>query len=495
MDLALQSNWRLVVPCAVLGATGLYVFVSNARFALKYKGKKLPPVYKGGFQLPILGAVTQFLWDPLAMARRAEAEVGDIFTVIICGQRLTFMSGPEAQEKFCKANDDQLSQQEAYRFSVPLFGEGVVYDADMPTRKEQFKFVTNSLHTTALNQYVPQMVEEAEQYFAQWGPSGEVDIYKALSELIIQTASRCLMGAEIRGRLFKEVSELYATLDKGCLPVSFFAPYLPIPAHWNRDKARAQMVKLFQGIIEERRRENRKGDDVLQVFMDATYTNEGRRGQRLSTNEVTGLMIALLFAGQHTSSVTSSWTGLYLLHHTHLLPELLEEQKKAGALDGNSIRGMQLLHGCVSEALRLQPPLIFVMRKVLKQEKPNQEFQFNGYTVPEGDIIFVSPSLAGRRKEVWSNPDAYDPHRFLEPRIEHHPKAYPNAWLGFGGGRHRCIGENFAYMQIKTIWSYLLRNFEMEAVGELPKPNYEALVVGPTPPCIIKYKRRATPLC
>ncbi len=51
-------------------------------------------------------------------------------------------------------------------------------------------------------------------------------------------------------------------------------------------------------------------------------------------------------------------------------------------------------------------------------------------------------------------------------------------WLGFGAGRHACMGENFAYLQIKTIWSVLLRDFDLELVGELPKPDYTAMVVG-----------------
>ena len=56
-------------------------------------------------------------------------------------------------------------------------------------------------------------------------------------------------------------------------------------------------------------------------------------------------------------------------------------------------------------------------------------------------------------------------HRWLEPREEH--RKYQHGWIGFGGGRHRCIGENFAYVQIKTIWAYLIRNFDMDLIGQL----------------------------
>ena len=94
---------------------------------------------------------------------------------------------------------------------------------------------------------------------------------------------------------------------------------------------------------------------------------------------------------------------------------------------------------------------------------------------------------------VYKDPDTYNPER-EDPELV---KKY--SYLGFGGGRHACMvrkprycccvcflgtehllqqGENFAYLQIKTIWSVLLRNFDMEVAGPLPKPDYKAMVVG-----------------
>ena len=58
--------------------------------------------------------------------------------------------------------------------------------------------------------------------------------------------------------------------------------------------------------------------------------------------------------------------------------------------------------------------------------------------------------MSGRRADVFANVDAFDPDRFLPPREEQREGTH--TWLSFGGGRHRCIGENFAYTQIKTIW-------------------------------------------
>lgn len=93
--------------------------------------------------------------------------------------------------------------------------------------------------------------------------------------------------------------------------------------------------------------------------------------------------------------------------------------------------------------------------------------------------------------EIYAQPDKWDPARFLPPREE--DKVAPYSFLGFGAGRHGCMGEGFAYVQVKTIWSVLMRTFEMEAVDKaMLAINYEALVVGPyLGTCKMRYRTKA----
>jgi NADPH-ferrihemoprotein reductase len=62
--------------------------------------------------------------------------------------------------------------------------------------------------------------------------------------------------------------------------------------------------------------------------------------------------------------------------------------------------------------------------------------------------------------------------------------------LSFGGGAHMCSGRRFGYLQVSTIWSILLRDFELEMVTPLPKPAYNDMVVGPDAPIMMRYKRK-----
>lgn len=435
--------------------------------------------------LPVLGPIVAFLKNPYALATRSYKKYGEVFTIKMLHKRLTFLVGPDACEHFFKATDEQLSQNEVYMFSVEIFGKGVVYDVEPSVRLEQIRLISGALRGDQLKSYVAAMRMEAEQYFeAKWGAQGTIDLRESLSELIILTAARCLMGPEIRENLFDKVSYLFKKLDEGLLPITFFFPKFPIAAHRERDHAREEMVLLFKDIMTKRlENPDRQYNDVLDVFMKATYKD----GRRLTEQEIAGLMIALLFAGQHTSSITSSWTGLQLLrpeNAKHLAAVLAEQDaimaEYGDHLDYDVLERMSRLYVSIKEALRLNPPLPFVMRAC------KQAFQVGEYVVPEGDLIFVSPPLSHRVERVYKNAETYDPERFLEPRKEDRQRF---SWAGFGGGRHACLGENFAYVQIKTIWTVLLRKYTMKLADPYPEPDWTALVVG-NKPCRISYALR-----
>jgi sterol 14-demethylase len=274
-------------------------------------------------------------------------------------------------------------------------------------------------------------------------------------------------------------------------PLSFFFPYAPTEAHRLRDSARTEMVNIFSKVIQARREkgvDSSENTDILQIFIDMEYKD----GTKLSNDEIVGLLIALLFAGQHTSSITSTWTAMFLIHNPRCLEEVLKEQKEVlGSintgveLDFDSVGKMEYLQNCVKESLRMFPPLIMLMRMAMQ----DIETTLGGkkYTIPKGDIVVTSPAVASRMDTVFTNPNTFEPERFNADRPE---TKVPYAYLGFGGGMHACMGQQFGLLQVKTIVSILLRNFKIEPIDTaFPEPDYTAMVVGPKNHCMVRYTK------
>jgi sterol 14-demethylase len=438
---------------------------------------------RGG--LPLLGHALAFGRNPVELLQRGRDRFGDVFSFRLLGSRVAVLTGPEAHEAYFRAGDDTLNAKAAYRFTVPIFGPGIAYDASPQRMDDQIGFFIHALGEQRLRTYVGYINEEVESYLDRWGDQGEVDLLDVTNELTTFIASRCLIGREFRQNVSAEFARLYHDLEGGINLLAFFWPHLPLPSFRRRDRARVRMAEIIGKIIAERRARGVVEEDFLQTLMTARYSD----GEALTDDAITGMLLSLIFAGQHTSSVQAAWAGIELLRHPEHLATVLEEQQAVTAgrpeLTYDALQEMDCLERAIQESERLHPPLVMMMRKVLG------DFRYKDYVIPAGWLVMISPAVAHRIPEVFADPDRYDPDRFGPGRQEHRRAKY--AIITFGGGRHGCIGMTFAYLQVKAIWSVLLRRFDLKLLDERAEPNYRTFVVGPRPPCRVRYRRKQRP--
>jgi sterol 14-demethylase len=438
------------------------------------------PRLAGG--LPFFGHAIEFHRNPVGLIQRGRARYGDLFSFPLFGKLVNVLTGAAGNEAFFRAPDSILSPKEAYQFTVPIFGEGVAYDTSSEMMDAQLRMVHPALRDEKMQSYAHFIAAEVEAMLDSWGEAGEFDLLSTLNELTIRTAGRCLIGAEFGMGLHAEFARLYHDLEGGINMVAFFAPHLPLPAMLRRDRARAKVVKLMGRVIAARRASKQTTDD----FLDALMAAHNPDGSALSNDTITGLLLTLLFAGQHTSAVLATWTGILLLQNPQWLPALQQEQQVTVGARGMSLavlKQLVRLEHCIKETERLHPPLIMLMRTVL------QDFNFQGHKLPKGTLAMVSPAVSHRIAGTFSHPDRYDPDRFAPPREE--DRRAPYSLIGFGGGKHRCIGLAFAYNQVKVIWTILLRRYDFTLASQNQRPNYATFVVGPRQPCVVRYRRRA----
>lgn len=440
----------------------------------------LPPLLPGG--VPFLGHAYDFWSRPVDLLRRGQEQFGDVWSLRLAGQRATVLTGPEGNEAFFRAPDRVLSARECYQFTVPVFGPGVAYDVPPEEMDRQLSFVHPALSEKRLRTYVQVMVDETERYLATWGDAGERDLFTSTQDLTLFIATRCLLGEEIRRHFSTEFARLYHDLDGGMTVLAYFLPHAPLPAFRRRDRARRAVYDLLARIMDARRRsENPSHEDFLSTLM--AFRDE--HDAPLPDAVIVGLLLTLVFAGQHTSAVLAAWCGILLHQHARCLPPILDEQRRelaGGAITYESLRRLVVLERAVKETERLRPPLVMLLRTVL------QPLRVNGYELPTGSLAVASPAVSHRLRRLYAEPDRFDPDRFAPPREE--DRKAPYALIGFGGGKHRCIGMLFAYQQIKVIWSMILQRYDIQLTERDYRPDYRTLVVGPQQPCRIHYKRR-----
>jgi sterol 14alpha-demethylase len=441
------------------------------------RGRPLPRVSGG---LPLLGHMVPFVRTTVELLERARMECGDVAAFDVGPKKMVLLTGPQASEAFFRAADDVLNPSEAYKMMVPVFGKDVVYDAPPAKMAEQFAMLLPCLQDRRMRSYGDIIANEVERSLEGWGDTGVLDMYEYTKVLTNFTSSTCLLGREFREDMTDQFASVYADLERGITPLAYLNAYLPIPSFRRRDKARAQLVGMIGAMIEARRRTSREGEDFLQILMDTKY----KTGERLSEHEITGLLLAAMFAGHHTSAVTAAWMMLELARHPHLYKSVQDELFRVYGPDAKvtyqSLREVPVTEGCVKETLRLHPPLFMLLRVAMT------EWQYDGYVMPKGTNLIASPTVTHRIPALFKDPDRFDPDRYGPGREE---DKRPFAFQAFGGGAHKCLGIAFALLQIKTIFAVLMRRFEFSSFGDPLASDFHGVVIGPKQPCRVRYRR------
>jgi len=196
----------------------------------------------------------------------------------------------------------------------------------------------------------------------------------------------------------------------------------------------------------------------------------------------------MMFAGHHTTSGTAAWTLIELLRNPEWIQRCVDEQDSLADegqdVSYHALREIPVLEAAIKETLRLHPPLILLLRVA------KVPLDVGGYRIEPGQLVGASPAISNRIAESFADPDQFDPGRYVEPRQEDLDN--PWNWIPFGAGRHRCVGAAFAMMQLKAIFSVLLRDwtFTLAQPPETYRNDHSKMVVQLQTPCAAHYRRR-----
>ncbi|KAL2866788.1 cytochrome P450 [Aspergillus lucknowensis] len=502
------SIWAL----SGIGLLALLVFavVVNVLQQILFKNPNEPPLVFHWF--PFIGSTISYGIDPYKFFFDCRAKYGDIYTFILLGKKTTVYLGTKGNDFILNGKLRDVCAEEVYSpLTTPVFGRDVVYDCPNAKLMEQKKFVKYGLTTEALRSYVRLITAEVED-FAQKSPvfqgtKGVFDVSKTVAEITIYTASRSLQGKEVRDRFDSTFAELYHDLDMGFAPINFMLPHAPLPHNRKRDAAQRKMTETYMEIIKERREAGGKRDseDMVWNLMSCVYKN----GVPLPDQEIAHMMIAILMAGQHSSSSTLSWILLRLARHPKIVEELYQEQVEVLGSDMHltydDLQKLELHSKVIKETLRIHAPIHSIIRAV----KNPMPVPGTSYVIPTSHNVLSSPGVTARSEEFFPDPLKWDPHRWDgnaiantsedEEKIDYGyglvSKGTNSPYLPFGAGRHRCIGEQFAYVQLTTITAALVRLFKFSTVSEsdalrIPDTDYSSLFSRPAGKSYAQYEKR-----
>jgi cytochrome P450 len=277
-------------------------------------------------------------------------------------------------------------------------------------------------------------------------------------------------------------------LDLLTQPQTLLFPLLLGPERLSRfgpfQKMHARVDELIYAEIAERRTAGgaEQRDDILSLLLQATHESDG---SPMSDREIRDELLTLLVAGHETTATALAWAVERLIRHPDKLARLTEEVA-AGE--------KAYLDAVVTETLRLRPVISLVARRL------TEPVEIGGWQLPAGVTVAPSIYLVHRRPDVYPDPEAFRPERFLDQA----PGTY--TWIPFGGGVRRCVGGAFAHFEMQAVLAELVKRRQLaparpesepvlrRAITETPRRDAEVVLTAgrlTRPPAVSEPGRRA----
>jgi cytochrome P450 len=407
--------------------------------------------------------------NPVQVLSKYTALYGDTFRFYFGGVKEAIVTtNPAVIQHVLKTNSENYHKSHIQKKRMGHFlGKGLLTTEGEPwkTQRRLIQSGFERKQLEVLSSIMQDSLAESLREFDREARIGPVDIYPLMMKITFEMVGKSLFGATLNEKDIHLISEAISTVQEFMVRQTI-QPYLnPWFTVSGEQRKHEEMTAHAFGILADyirRRRAEAPGHDLLQILMDARYSD----GTSMSDELVISESMQLLVAGHETSSNALSWI-LYLLSTRPECIERLRDEFDSvlgeKQLSFSDVPKFEFTTRVINEALRLYPPFWMVDRMALADDRAGD------VDIPRGSTVVVFIYGTHHSSRYWENPQSFDPERFSKANEKLHT---PFAHLPFGAGPRGCIGGNYAMLQMLMILSVLLRKYDFQLVpGQTIEPR------------------------
>jgi cytochrome P450 family 135 len=349
---------------------------------------------------------------------------------------------PQDVERVLTCTTTRFVEGAASAILEPLVGRSSLILSAGELHMRQRKALLPAFHGSLAERWEQPIAEIAERHLSRLPLGQPIALREPMREIALDVICRILFGTDDPAAYAALRDEVARGLDPRIVVLLWF------PTLWRRhgrlnparphQRRRAYIHGLAHEQIARRRADpsHVERDDVLSRLVAARDAH----GAPLGDDEVRDQLLALLMAGHETTANALTWALERLSrtpHARHRLGVELHEGR------------MEYLDAVVSETLRTRPSVIDAVRTA------TSELELGGHRIAPGTVVSAMLTAMHRREDLWRDPLAFRPERFLEARLS------PYSYVPFGGGIRHCIGASLSLVEMRTVIGTALRSFEL----------------------------------
>src|SRR5919112_320764 len=445
----------------------------------------------------LIGSLRDFRGDRLIdTMEQARAKYGDVVRFRVGPRTVNLISHPGlAREVLVREKETFFKIQEGTDKKIGLglvLGEGLLTNRDHDSWFTRRRMLQPVFHRRRVAAMTDEMVAAGQKMLSRWedlyAPEDVLDIHEEMMRVTLDVINRTMFGADVtqeasRVGMAMTILTRYAFEQAGN-PFSV-PPWVPTRRNREFQRALETIDSVVLGLIRARQAARDSGEpprgDLLDMLLDA---EDAETGGRMSDQEVLDEVKTVFAAGHETTANALTWTWLLLSEH----PEAGEKLKaELDAMLGKrpptsaDLPNLHYTRQVFEETLRLYPPVPALVRRVVRPTT------LGNYEIRAASRILISIYNIHRHPEFWPRPTSFEPERFSpERKTFQHDLAY----LPFGAGQHKCIGNNFALIEGTLLLAMVAQRYEFVLVAGRPVEREVAVTMRPREGLYVRLRSR-----
>jgi unspecific monooxygenase len=431
--------------------------------------------------------IAKALRDNALLAFPPEAFEEDVVYRRFFGRQQIILNRPAGIHHILVENPDNYRRTPAtMRMLRPLLGNGLLL-SEGEDWKHQRRTVAPAFAPRTMPLLARHVARAAQAAVANLAASAErrVDLLATVQSLALEIAGTSMFSLAMeryRPELRDLITGYTAGLGRPSL-LDFLLPLaIPSPRDLARRRVRRRWVALIGRIIAERR--GKASAEVPRDLFDLLSTaRDPETGAPFLAENLVDQVATLIAAGHETTGVALFWSLWLVAAAPAVQEQLAAEGERLDLGPDNAAEVLPRLvytRAVVQEALRLYPPAFTIVRLAKHADDAG------GIQVPAGAIVFIAPWALHRHRRLWSQPEVFDPARFL-PGV---PVPDRFAYLPFGIGPRVCIGAQFALTEATLVLAAMIKAFHIERADDQPVMPVGIVTTQPDHPPLFRLQPR-----
>lgn len=420
--------------------------------------------------IPFIGNAWQFKKDPLAYVESLR-EAGDIVLLRIGKKTVYFIAHPYLIDAVLRDGGTFDKGGPIFDTLSEILREGITTS---PNRKHQRqrRLLQPLFSKDRIASYASVMESRITELSATWLDGEVIDISQEMTKLAMQVTTTTLFSSQADSRAIEEVQEALPVIFDGVFrratsPLPILAK---IPTRKNKNFSRK--VDLLHTRVDEiisnnSAGANGDGEDILTLLVGSQGDAE-----QFTLSEIHDHVISFLLAGIETTASALSWVFSTLAQEPDIQLKAREEVRRiAGSSEirASDVPNLTYIRWVLLEALRLYPPTWLLSRYV------TQDVNLGGCEVPSGSTILYSPYAIHRDSRFYPEAKQFMPERWGNGAMTPERRAF----LPFGGGRRKCMGDNFALLESVLVISRMVQIFDFSLAAPVTLPKSPRISLAP----------------